>query len=432
MSTLSLPPHLIPLLMHIEPLLIPAELYQLGETVTVTVHSSEPLIHIKTIVKECSLAFNFVTADEACTLPTYQIWDQWLAPFTELAELQQKVAANPSFVVCGFPVNDGCVDIWHHQGQARAVYCHHSGASEAQRAMLLVALALDYPLEDALVLARAYARSYHEYSYQDHNQHAQSEPVWPTEAKVFPRALTINHPQIKQLGWLIDGQEVASFAALETRQLGLYAVVDSSDWIKRVLELGVNTTQLRIKNPQTSDLEHQIQCAVTAGESVSAPVFINDYWLLAIKYHAYGVHLGQDDLDSANLVAIQQAGLRLGISTHGYYEILRALEYQPSYIALGHIFATSTKDMPSLPQGVARLALYQKLIGDRVPTVAIGGITIERAAKVWRTGVTGVAVVSAITQAADPAFTITKLHNILVPNVEYVAAGGRNDKHCAL
>ena len=164
-----------------------------------------------------------------------------------------------------------------------------------------------------------------------------------------------------------------------------------------------------------------------AGAAHQAQVFINDYWPLAIKHHAYGVHLGQEDLDSADLVAIQQAGLRLGISTHGYYEILRALEYQPSYIALGHIFATSTKEMPSLPQGVSRLALYQKLIGERCPTVAIGGITIERAAKVWRTGVTAVAVVSAITQANDPETAIAELNNILVANVENQAGGAFSD-----
>lgn len=428
MSTLSLPNHLMPLLMHIEPLLIPAELYQLGEMVNMTVNASEPLIHIKTTSCDYSLAFNFVAAEEDCAPPTYQVRDQWLAPFAELAELQQKVAADPSLVLCSFPAGDGCVDIWHYQGQARAIYCHHSGASEAHRAMLLVALALDYPLGDALVLARAYARS-----YQDHNHRAQGDLIWPTDAKVFPRALTVNHPQIKQLGWLTDGQLVSPFAALESSKLGLYPVVESADWVERVLPLGIKTTQLRIKNPQASDLEHQIQQAIVAGELAQAQVFINDYWLLAIKHHAYGVHLGQEDLDSANLVAIQQAGLRLGISTHGYYEILRALEYQPSYIALGHIFATLTKEMPSLPQGVSRLALYQKLIGKRVPTVAIGGITIERAAKVWRTGVTGVAVVSAITQADDPAIAVIALRSILAPKVEIMTAGVcDDDKHYAL
>ncbi|PSU20180.1 thiamine phosphate synthase [Photobacterium kishitanii] len=422
MSTLSLPNHLMPLLMHIEPLLVPAELYQLGETVNVSVNNSNSWVQIKTATSECSVAFNFVAVEDDCVLPTYQVRDQWLAPFDELEVLQHKVVADTSLVLCGYPADDGCIDIWHHQGQTRAIHCHHSGASEAQRAMLLVALALDYPLDDALVLARAHARS-----YQDNNYRAQGELIWPTTAKVFPRALTINHPEVKQLGWLGEGESVAPFADLELCKLGLYPVVDSADWVERILQLGVTTTQLRIKNPQTSDLESQIEQAVAAGAAAHAQVFINDYWALAIKHCAYGIHLGQEDLNSANLVAIQQAGLRLGISTHGYYEILRALEYQPSYIALGHIFATSTKDMPSLPQGVNRLALYQKLIGERVPTVAIGGINIERAAKVWRTGVTGVAVVSAIMKAENPAAAVAELRNILVATIENEAGGACDD-----
>lgn len=421
MNTLSLPQHLMPLLMHIEPLLVPAQLYQLGDEVNVTINN-EQLIKIKTATKECSLAFNFIAAENGDLQPTYQVRDQWLAPFDELEVLRDKVATDSSLILCGYPTTDGCFDLWHHQGQARATYCHHSGASEAQRAMLLVALALDYPIDDALVLARAHARS-----YQDHNCRAQGELVWPTTAKVFPRAVVSHESELEQFGCHSNDNTLAPFASLDRTKLGLYPVVDSVNWVERVLKLGVTTTQLRIKNLHQSGLEQQIQQAVVAGAAHQAQVFINDYWPLAIKHHAYGVHLGQEDLDSADLVAIQQAGLRLGISTHGYYEILRALEYQPSYIALGHIFATSTKEMPSLPQGVSRLALYQKLIGERCPTVAIGGITIERAAKVWRTGVTAVAVVSAITQANDPETAIAELNNILVANVENQAGGAFSD-----
>ncbi|SMY38108.1 thiamine phosphate synthase [Photobacterium andalusiense] len=421
MNTLSLPQHLMPLLMHIEPLLVPAQLYQLGDEVNVTINN-EQLIKIKTATKECSLAFNFIAAENDDLQPTYQVRDQWLAPFDELEVLRDKVVTDSSLILCGYPTTDGCFDLWHHQGQARATYCHHSGASEAQRAMLLVALALDYPIDDALVLARAHARS-----YQDHNCRAQGELVWPTTAKVFPRAVVSHDSELEQFGCHSNDNALTPFASLDRTKLGLYPVVDSVNWVERVLQLGVTTTQLRIKNLHQSRLEQQIQQAVVAGIACQAQVFINDYWLLAIKHHAYGVHLGQEDLDSADLAAIQQAGLRLGISTHGYYEILRALEYQPSYIALGHIFATSTKEMPSLPQGVSRLALYQKLIGERCPTVAIGGITIERAGKVWRTGVTAVAVVSAITQADDPEAAIAELNNILVANVENQAGGALSD-----
>ncbi|MEI8631370.1 thiamine phosphate synthase [Vibrio sp. PP-XX7] len=74
-----------------------------------------------------------------------------------------------------------------------------------------------------------------------------------------------------------------------------------------------------------------------------AQVFINDYWQLAVEHGAYGVHLGQDDLISADLSRIKTSGLRLGLSTHGYWEIIKVEQLNPSYIALGHIFPTTTK-----------------------------------------------------------------------------------------
>ncbi len=177
----------------------------------------------------------------------------------------------------------------------------------------------------------------------------------------------------------------------------------------------MTTTQLRIKDPAEPTLDTQIEQIIVAGEQYQAQVYVNDYWQLAIKHQAYGVHLGQEDLETADLAAIQQAGLRLGLSTHGYYEILRAAEFSPSYIALGHIFPTTTKEMPSKPQGLNRLALYQKLIGDMFPTVAIGGIDLMRAEKVWRTGgVSSVAVVRAVTQAEDTQAAVDAFNQLLV------------------
>ncbi|PSU42011.1 thiamine phosphate synthase [Photobacterium aphoticum] len=202
--------------------------------------------------------------------------------------------------------------------------------------------------------------------------------------------------------------------------MALYPVVDSAEWVEKVLASGVMTTQLRIKDPQAPALSSQIARIVAAGEAHQAQVFVNDYWQLAIEHGAYGVHLGQEDLETADLAAIAEAGLRLGLSTHGYYEILRAAEFSPSYIALGHIFPTTTKSMPSKPQGVNRLALYQKLIGDAFPTVAIGGIDLSRAEKVWRTGVSSVAVVRAITEAEDTAQAVADFQQVLVREVKGV------------
>ncbi|WP_024558457.1 thiamine phosphate synthase [Franconibacter pulveris 1160] len=183
-------------------------------------------------------------------------------------------------------------------------------------------------------------------------------------------------------------------------RLGLYPVVDSVEWIERLLDAGVRTIQLRIKDKTDDAVEADVIAAIALGKRYAARLFINDYWRLAIKHQAYGVHLGQEDLQTTDLAAIRQAGLRLGVSTHDDMEIDVALAVRPSYIALGHVFPTQTKQMPSAPQGLQQLAAHVKRLGD-YPTVAIGGISLARAPAVLETGVGSVAVVSAITQAED-------------------------------
>jgi len=183
-------------------------------------------------------------------------------------------------------------------------------------------------------------------------------------------------------------------------RLGLYPVVDNVEWIARLLEAGVRTLQLRIKDQNDEAVEPAVMQAIALGKRYHARLFINDYWRLAMKHRAYGVHLGQEDLAVANLNAIREAGLRLGVSTHDDAELERALALRPSYIALGHIFPTQTKAMPSAPQGVSELQRHiTRLKG--ISTVAIGGISIARAPEVLATGVGSIAVVSAITQAPD-------------------------------
>ncbi|MFJ5379949.1 thiamine phosphate synthase [Pectobacterium sp. CHL-2024] len=185
------------------------------------------------------------------------------------------------------------------------------------------------------------------------------------------------------------------------QRLGLYPVVDSVEWIERLLGVGVKTIQLRIKDRSDEQAEAEVIQAIALGRRYQAQLFINDYWRLAVKHQAYGVHLGQEDLDTADLAAIKQAGLRLGISTHDDRELARAVAISPSYIALGHIFPTQTKDMPSAPQGLAELTRHITDLQGRFPTVAIGGISIDKVPAVLKTGVGSIAVVSAITQAPD-------------------------------
>lgn len=177
-------------------------------------------------------------------------------------------------------------------------------------------------------------------------------------------------------------------------------MVDSVTWVERLLATGVRTIQLRIKDKRDDDVEADVVAAITLGRRYNARLFINDYWRLAIKHNAYGVHLGQEDTETTDLNAIRAAGLRLGVSTHDDMEIDIALAARPSYIALGHVFPTQTKQMPSAPQALEPLARHIERLAD-YPTVAIGGISVERAPMVLATGVGSIAVVSAITQAAD-------------------------------
>jgi hydroxymethylpyrimidine kinase/phosphomethylpyrimidine kinase/thiamine-phosphate diphosphorylase len=184
-------------------------------------------------------------------------------------------------------------------------------------------------------------------------------------------------------------------------ELGLYPIVDRAQWLERLLPLGVKVIQLRIKDLSGDDLKNEILQSVKIAEQYNCQLFINDYWQLAIECNAYGVHLGQEDIDDADLAAIAQAGLRLGLSSHCYYEVARAKTIAPSYIAFGPVYATQTKDMPWIPEGEAGLAYWRQQLSN-YPLVAIGGIYGQRFEKVKAQGVDSIAMVSAITQHEQP------------------------------
>ena len=193
------------------------------------------------------------------------------------------------------------------------------------------------------------------------------------------------------------------FATL-THAIGFYPVVPTAEWVQRLLGWGVRTIQLRAKAADHSAdaLEREVRAAVAAGQAVpGAQVFINDHWQLALDAGAYGVHLGQEDLDTADLNALRAAGLRLGVSTHTLAELARAHAVGPSYLAIGPIYPTTLKVMPYEPVGLERLKAWVPHAAP-YPVVAIGGISLERLPGVVACGVDGVAVVSAVTLAADP------------------------------
>jgi thiamine-phosphate pyrophosphorylase len=195
--------------------------------------------------------------------------------------------------------------------------------------------------------------------------------------------------------------------ALCPERLGLYAVLPDAQWVGRMARAGVPTVQLRFKSDDTAAIEREVHAAVDAVRGTDALLFINDHWQTAIAAGAYGVHLGQEDLDAlapAQVQQIRDAGLRLGVSTHGYAEMVRADAVSPSYIAMGAVYPTTLKKMATAPQGVARLAAYARLLRG-YPQVGIGGIDAVRLPEVLATGVGSVAVVRALVTAEDPEAT---------------------------
>ncbi|WP_293808400.1 thiamine phosphate synthase [uncultured Bosea sp.] len=180
-----------------------------------------------------------------------------------------------------------------------------------------------------------------------------------------------------------------------------YPIFDSADWLERMLPLGVKLVQLRVKDRPETEVAREIARAKTLCAAADCVLVVNDYWKIAIAEGCDFIHLGQEDLDEADLGAIRKAGLKLGISSHDEPELERALAAKPDYVALGPVYPTILKQMRFGPQGLERLGEWKRRIGD-LPLVGIGGISLERAPGVFEAGADIVAAVTDITLNADP------------------------------
>jgi len=180
-----------------------------------------------------------------------------------------------------------------------------------------------------------------------------------------------------------------------------YPIVDSAAWVERLVRVGARLIQLRMKDQPLDVVRTHIRQARVACESAAAQLVVNDHWQLAIEEACDFVHLGQEDLDGADLEAIRDARIRLGVSSHDYAELERALSTEPAYIALGPIYPTLLKKMKWSPQGLFRVTEWKQLVGE-IPLVAIGGLTVERLPQVFAAGADIAAVVTDIVRHDDP------------------------------
>ena len=248
-----------------------------------------------------------------------------------------------------------------------------TGHTPAYHSAWLGSRSLGFIAKDAACIAHAWAS-------QSLRLQSFDASLWPCHAPDFGMPLA---------------QDTPSFAPCPPK-LGLYAVVPDAQWVDKVVQLGVPTVQLRFKSDDSRAVSQQIAQSVKAVAGTQSLLFINDHWQQAIDAGAYGVHLGQEDMQDAPLEALRLAGLRLGLSSHGYSEMLAAYAWRPSYMALGAVFPTTLKKMQTAPQGLGRLTQYVQLMR-HTPLVAIGGIDLHSLPAVMQSGVGSAAVFRAIT-----------------------------------
>ena len=184
-----------------------------------------------------------------------------------------------------------------------------------------------------------------------------------------------------------------------------YLIVDNTKDLASYLPVGLKCVQLRIKSGSESELSAEIREAKALCATHECQLIVNDYWKLAIDEGCDAIHLGQEDLNTADMSAIREAGIRYGISTHDNAELQRALALEPHYIALGPVYETLLKKMPWRPQGLEKLRRWKERIGD-LPLVAIGGLTVARAEGVFASGADSLCVVTDVQQHANPVHRV--------------------------
>jgi hydroxymethylpyrimidine kinase/phosphomethylpyrimidine kinase/thiamine-phosphate diphosphorylase len=280
-------------------------------------------------------------------------------------------------------------------------HTHGTGCSFSSAIASL--LALDYPVIDAIVLAKAYlnqglAKPDCAHAYPAAFQHT----GFPSKVDYLPAITTSTLPETLN----------RPFAPAQN-SLGLYVLVENLDELKLCLNAQVDTLQLRLKTGTLKEKHQLISHAIELANAANTPLYINDHWELAIEYKAYGVHLGQDDLLTADLHAIQKAGLKLGISTHNAIEMAIAHQYKPSYIAFGPVFATKSKQVDYPTLNPDHLFQFVKLLKEDYQLTAIGGINTQNAKDVLALDLHSLAVISAVTKSRDPVKAIDELSTMI-------------------
>lgn len=285
---------------------------------------------------------------------------------------------------------DGRRHLWIASPRQDVTHTHGTGCTLSSAVASCIALGL--PETDAVVIGKAYVNQGLRLGGGIGNGRGPLAHLgWPADPRDFP--------------WIVADasscEPAPASPACGPDPLGFYPIVARAADLEWMLPLGVGTVQLRIKGMDGTALDREVADAVRIAQRHATRLFINDHWREALKHRAYGVHLGQDDIAGADLAEIRAAGLRLGTSAYSYEQLARAMAFSPSYVGVGAVYPTTSKDVSTPSLGLEKLGRMCRL--SRVPVAAIGGITLERAKDILAAGANGLAVISDVTAAKDPA-----------------------------
>lgn len=168
-----------------------------------------------------------------------------------------------------------------------------------------------------------------------------------------------------------------------------------AEQVSHLARQGVRLVQLREKLLSPAEFYSEAAAALRVARDLGVKLIINDRVDIALALKADGVHLGQDDLPPEAARRILGEAAIIGFSTHNAEQARWALNMPVDYVALGPIFATSTKENAESPLGLLKLRLIRQAVGE-MPLVAIGGITAENSQTVIEAGADAVALIGDI------------------------------------
>lgn len=304
---------------------------------------------------------------------------------------------------------------WINQKRLPAGDTHGTGCTLSSA--IAANLAQGWPLLDSMIIAKAYV----------HAGLAQT-------LNIGHGAHPLNHPKLtalkKHFPWVTDTPSplAASFKKIP-QQMGRYPIVDNISDLTELCSKGIQYIQLRVKQPG-NDFNQLCENAQKIAEDYSVQLIINDDAQIG-SHSQTGVHLGQEDLANSDMSSIDKKRL-VGISTHNLFEMAKGYAHHPSYLAIGPIFNTQSKQLTYPTIGLEKLAFIASICP--LPLVAIGGIQYEQFSHIIQAGCSGVAFIQAAQSLLHdgrydrhfslPHFTPYTQKKLLRSTIVCVGAGG--------